>query len=503
MKKFTSLLVVVILVMTTTALWGQTKSDKSWRVLEENDSLVIELLPINSVKDDYSPIFIDGILYFTSSRKNRHTDEAALQYNENIYTSRYVDGMWSKPKKFYFFNSDDYTALAGFSLNGPQLFSYKTFGNGDLYTSLRGEKHWYKPKWMKQAVNSSAHEQSVTEANDMMIISRERPESPGQHDLYWAIANDDQYLDFVPLIVANTEGDEVDVSFSSDGNTLYFSSSVGGNSGGYDIMYLTLDTNRQWSKPQELFVNTPHDDRWFMDCDSMFFLTSSRPGGSGGDDIYWGHIVPKYIEKDTSILVQIDTLEAKTIEIDTALIVEILEVEIVHIEYIKTDTILTVVNERTTEQLFFIPPDETPDTFKQQKFLSLYDKLDSLQFKIYTAKVQVGAYQFITSIDEFKRNFQSFDTTVLVIEKETTDRGSIIYKYLIDKSFSKLADAVVRQQEAIYQQTADVNKSYYPKGKPYDAFIVAYNEHGNRIIIYFNVGNNDYRILLGDKVIFF
>jgi len=98
----------------------------------ENDSLAISPLSINSIKDDYAPIFIDGVLYFTSSRKDRHTDEAELQYNENIYTSRYQDSAWSTPKKYYFFNNDDYTALAGYSTEGPQLFTYKTFGDGDF-----------------------------------------------------------------------------------------------------------------------------------------------------------------------------------------------------------------------------------------------------------------------------------------------------------------------------------------------------------------------------------
>jgi len=106
---FISLLVVVVCMITSTALRGQNKPPgKFWQKLGENDSLVIESLSsLNSSRNDYSPIFLDGVLYFTSSRKDRYTDESTLQYNESIYTSYYQDSVWSQPKKHYFFNTDD------------------------------------------------------------------------------------------------------------------------------------------------------------------------------------------------------------------------------------------------------------------------------------------------------------------------------------------------------------------------------------------------------------
>lgn len=489
----------------TTALRGQNKPPgKSWQQLRENDSLIIEPLPINSVKDDYAPIFIDGVLYFISSRKNRHTDEAELQYNENVYTSRYVDSAWSSPKMFYFLNSDDYTALAGFCADRSKLFTYKTFGDGDIYCSLQNEKgKWFRPKRMKY-VNSIFHEQSVAEANGIMIVSSERPGGRGQHDLYWAIADKNgQYINFVPLNIANTSGDEVDVSFSADGKTLYFSSDVLGSTGGYNIFFTQLDSTRQWSKPQELFMNTPGDDRWFMDCDSMFFC--SRSSEAGDDDLYWGHIipiVPKFQRDTTSItkLVLRDTLLTTILLLDTV-------VPIQHVVYQDTNFTSEILS--NTSIVDIIVPQNTliqtlPDTLSivDNKLVSLQRKLDSLQFAVHIAKVQVGAYRFITSVDDFKRHFQAFDSTALIVEKETTNEG-LVYKYLISQTYSTLEPAVLRQQQAIHQQTADMNRSYYPMGKPYDAFIVVYDDSWNRIIIYFNVRTKDYRILVGDKIIFF
>jgi len=42
-----------------------------------------------------------------------------------------------KPRAFYFFNTDDQSALAGVSYGYGKLFIYKTFGNGDIYFSVK------------------------------------------------------------------------------------------------------------------------------------------------------------------------------------------------------------------------------------------------------------------------------------------------------------------------------------------------------------------------------
>ncbi len=435
--------------------------------------------------DDCTPIYVDGILYFSSTRRNRDTDESDLQYNENIYTSRYLDSVWSTPEKWYFFNSDDYTALSGMSHKGPRLFTYKTFGNGDLYasnynTSLQksNKGKWSRTKRLKSPINSDSHEQSISEANGTMVISSERLGGQGEHDLYWSIINvDGEYKNFYPIDIVNTPEDEVDVSLSKDGRTLYYSSSFS-ILGGYDILFTTLDENKHWTEPKELSINTPEDDRWFLDCDSMFFMTSSRDGGIGGDDLYWGHVVPKN-KRDTTSIKKLEPLEAM---LDTTLIVQIIN-----------------FNERPNEQVFF-NPNGTPDTLKQEKFLQIYDVLDSLEFEINVSRVQVGAYYYTTNVGEFKGHYQAFDTTNIVVETVKTSRG-ILYKYMIDEQYKTLEQSAVRQQSAIDQQSADINRYDYPKGKPYDAFIVAYDKSGQRIIIYFDVEHMDYRIILGDSKI--
>jgi len=486
MKRLIFSLIVLVYMMSAITLMGQTY--KSWQSLGKNDSLVFESLPFNSVMDDCTPLYIDGILYFSSTRKNRNTDEAALQYNENIYTSHYLDSVWSIPEKWYFFNSDDYTALAGMSTRGPQLFTYKTFGNGDIYSSIYNSSlqnskkgRWFRTKRLKFPINSNAHEQSLSEANGIMVVSSERSGSKGEHDLYWSIINvDGEYINFYPIDVVNTSGDEVDVSLSKDGKTLYFSSNSSEN-GRYNVFYTTLDENKHWTKPTKLSINTSGDNRWFMDCDSMFFMTSNRVGGTGGDDLYWGHIIPKN-NRDTTSIHRLKPREA------------ILDTNLITVKMLNLDERLTI-----DEHVFFTQ-DGNIDTLKQEKLIQIYDVLDSLNFEVKITKVQVGAYYYVRSVDEFKYNYQSFDTTDVMVEKVQTKRG-ILYKYLINEKYKTLKESAIRQQVAIDQQSDARNRSGYPKGRAYDAFIVAYDKNMRRIIIYFDVEHKDYKILIdGQKI---
>jgi outer membrane protein OmpA-like peptidoglycan-associated protein len=77
-------------------------------------------------------------------------------------------------------------------------------------------------------------------------------------------------------------------TFSSDGHTMYFSSTSPQGHGGSDIYYSTL-VNDEWTEPVNAgpAVNTPHDELYpFLENDSTLFFTSNGHGGFGGLDIY-------------------------------------------------------------------------------------------------------------------------------------------------------------------------------------------------------------------------
>lgn len=414
---------------------------KKWDNPGIYDSLVLSNMTINSKYDEYAPLIMAGdVLYFTSNRRNKEGDKALLAFNEKIYFTTPIDTFWKKPSAFYFFNSDDQSALAGVSYTAEKMFIYKTFGNGDLYVSQKIKGKWSKPKRLKSPINSSFHEQSISEENGIMVVSSDRNTIDGSHDIFWARKNaEGMYKNFSPLNMANTDSDEVDVRLSKDGNKLYFASDRDGTIGGFDIFVCTLDEDGQWSSPVPLKypVNTKSNDRNFIDCDSAFFLASEREQGKGGDDIFWGHIVRRIPEK-----------------IDDSVVTEI------------------VISE--------------PDT---NRFVIMERKLDSAGIKQYYARVQIGAY-YNRSVEEFKKYYPGLKNRDIYIEKVIWHNGRLIHKFIINKVFTTIKEA------------AEVQREMWTVHGITDAFVAIYTMEHERVAIY-NTIIGQFVILKGDQKPFY
>jgi hypothetical protein len=415
---------------------------KCWYKRGQYDSLVISNMSVNSKWDDYAPIMLkDNKLYFTSDRRNKEGDKAALAYNEKIYVTQAKDTNWVKPRAFYFFNSDDQSALAGVSYGSGKLFIYKTFGNGDLFFSVKEKGKWSKPKRLKNPINTDAHEQSAAEENNVMIISSDRGAEDGTHNLFQAKPNaQGNYVDFKPITALNTDGDEVDVRLSRDGNKLYFASNGLNGIGGYDVYYSELDENGEWQKPVafSLPINSKGDDRYFFDCDSAFFLTSDREGGKGADDLFWGHLV-------THLPKPVDTVRGK-------------------------DSIVVVM-----------------DT---NRFSIMERKLDSAGIKKYYARVQIGAY-YNRTVPQFKRYYPGLKDRDIYIEQVVWYNGRLLNKFIIDQVFKTIKDASVVQQEM------------WTVHKITDTFVAIYDFDTNERVAIYNTIIGKFVILKGDQKPFY
>jgi Tol biopolymer transport system component len=93
---------------------------------------------------------------------------------------------------------------------------------------------------------------------------------------------------FLPGIVS-TEKSEVKITFSKEGTiALWGVINWEGGPGGWDI-YQTIKTGKEWSKPQLVSFNSASND--FDPCFSAdgkgVYFFSNRPGGIGGDDLYF------------------------------------------------------------------------------------------------------------------------------------------------------------------------------------------------------------------------
>ncbi len=448
MKKMCVILSIALTALMTVSGSAQTGGGPAWRYIHPDDTLVLDVFPYNSKADDYAPLSLkNGGFLFTSSRNNHSSDNRVLFGNENIWHCRRLEARFSSPALSEFLNSDDQTAIAGVSGDHASVFIYKSFDNGDLYVTRLEEGKWQPSLRMGGIINSPYHEQSAATFNGLMVWSSDRPGGKGGHDLYWCRAGEDgQYTEAIPLNAVNTGGEEMDVRFGADGRYLYFcSDGLQPGETSFDIWRTALDSNGQWMKPEALGfpVNTPHNDRDFFDADSVFFLASDRPGGSGDYDIYKGWVMSP---KPSIRKLRLAAYNSKA----------------------QTDTLIVIEKDR---------------------YGVMNDILDSAGFTEYYARVQIGAFSNLT-VEQFKAAHPSLRSTPIIIEWVRTDRGRI-GKFMVDKRFASLKDAAIVQEEM------------WNRHNIRDAFIAVYNTDNERIAIYNSIKGEFVMLSAGAKPVIF
>ncbi|MEY3398779.1 MAG: hypothetical protein RL220_1373 [Bacteroidota bacterium] len=126
----------------------------------------------------------------------------------------------------------------------------------------------------------------------VLVFSSNRPGGAGKMDIWYSYWLQDKWTTPAnPGLQVNTPGNEVfpgmhrgDIYFASDGHP---------GMGGFDL-FLTLKKG-QWTAAIQLPapLNSPGDDMMiFYLNDDKGYLSSNRPGGAGGDDIY--HFTRRY-----------------------------------------------------------------------------------------------------------------------------------------------------------------------------------------------------------------
>jgi len=407
---------------------------------------------LNCPQGDYAPVLLNsGKLIFTSERVNPETREMSLAGNQNVYEYNPKNG---KTKYSYFYNTDDHSAVAGISTDRKAAFLFRAWNGGDIYATagLSGKEKYNHFKRISFPLNTDeSQEQSASSWNDRMVFSSDRTGGAGGFDLFCGIADEKMKLSSALSIDSvNAPSDETDVRFMSDG-TLLFSS----NRDGKFKPYYTSFVGSKWSAPKAVsFIPdsfSASDVRDLVVYDTVFYFSSNR---SGNYDIYSCEII-----KDTIPVVKPDTVIAEVV-----------------------DTV-PVVSEF------------------EQKLIEAEEKLDTITHKPYRAFVQVGAYRYVKTIDEFKNRFPAFDTTKLRMEYEVmkVSPPDTVWKFMIDQTYMTLREAALRQQVALKQQADKIN--LYKSSV--DAFIAVYDARNVRIVIFFNLEKKDYKILVGDEVIYF
>ena len=215
---------------------------------KENFYRVKNLELINSPAAEYSPVYLDGELYFTSSRFGGKIYSATGTSFTNLYKVK---------TKGAIVDAETITSL-GDEINSPNT------NDGCIAFSPDGQTMVY-------AKGNSGRKKGAEDVD--LYISRFRRGAWSKPELMRV--NDDTAWDSTP-------------TFSKDGRTLYFSSTRRGSIGGTDLYAATMNRRGQWSNVRNLGpkINTIGNEMFpFQSSDGSLYFSSDGHPGLGGQDI--------------------------------------------------------------------------------------------------------------------------------------------------------------------------------------------------------------------------
>ncbi|MDD7884429.1 OmpA family protein [Flavivirga sp. 57AJ16] len=138
--------------------------------------------------------------------------------------------------------------------------------------------------------NVSIENPFMSPKGDKLYFSSNMPESIGGYDIYVSNINTDGTLSTPENLgsTINTLLDEKYPSLSMDSKYLYFSSKGHDNMGGFDL-FISKILSSGYRTPRNMgsTINTPYDEiAYFLAAKNKGYVSSNRPSGKGGFDIY-------------------------------------------------------------------------------------------------------------------------------------------------------------------------------------------------------------------------
>lgn len=274
-------------------------------------------------------------IIFTSSRV-----EAMGKVNDGGTGEKFQDlfeatvdkkGKWSAPRPLLEpINSGANDGAAFLDAKGNEMYFTRCeiekgkYGTCQIYFTLRKGDTWEEPKMMKLSADSFTFGQPCLSADGMSLyFTSDMSGGQGGKDIWVSQYNKStkewgKPVNLGPVI--NTPDDDMFPYIAAD-NTLYFSSKGHLGMGGLDI-YKAKKSGDGWKEPENMKypINSSADD-FSMVLDETAgdkgFMSSNRPSGKGGDDMYTWYLPPlvftvagRVIDADTK-----EPLEGASIEL--------------------------------------------------------------------------------------------------------------------------------------------------------------------------------------------
>ena len=261
---------------------------------------VKNLTDINTPGAEYSPVYNNGELFFTSSRDGGKIYKATGTAFTKIYkiktTGARVDLVTLEPLNSIINDENTNDGSVTFSSNGQIMIfakgnSGKKRGAKDvnLYTTSYRKGKWSEPRLLRVNDPDSWNSTPGLSADGRTLyFASNREGGFGGTDLYSATRDGrgrwGNVKNLGPKI--NTHGNEM-FPYSAIDGSLYFSSNGHPGFGDLDIMRAVREQGELKIENLGAPINSNHDDfGLFLFSPTKGFLTSNRDGGAGDDDIY-------------------------------------------------------------------------------------------------------------------------------------------------------------------------------------------------------------------------
>jgi len=277
--------------------------------VDHTDVEIYNVEPINTKHLDFSPIpFNDGLVFTSTRGRDQMTKNTDKWTNDNytdlFYTEMNENGSFTKPVPFIGdVNGKYHDGTASFNeAQSVMVFTrnnLKGKSNNDLidlkiYSADSDDEYWASSEELPFNSNefSTCHP-SLTSDGRTLYFTSNRPGGYGGMDIYvsnfeggdWGMPKN-----LGPTV--NSSGNEI-FPFVSETGDLYYSSNGHSGLGGLDIYKATKanpDDEDSWVYRENMGkpFNSKKDDFGFYinKEQTMGYLSSSRKGGAGKDDIY-------------------------------------------------------------------------------------------------------------------------------------------------------------------------------------------------------------------------
>lgn len=261
---------------------------------------------INTPRMEFSPAFYQGGLVYVSQNRNGIIDEKTGQrFYELFYADLDPNGMPVRPSNFSIeINSELHEGPVALNRQYDRIYFTRSnikkgvtkAGKGKkvnlkIFEAKRGEFDWEGLEELPFNNDdwTCMHPALSPDGNKLFFASNNPKESLGGMDLFVVEKKEGRWgkpFNLGPEI--NTTGNEV-FPFLHESGTLFFTSDSHKGYGGLDVFMIDLSDNKAKVMNLGEPFNSKEDDLGLIlskDGKTGYF-TSNRPGGAGGDDIYF------------------------------------------------------------------------------------------------------------------------------------------------------------------------------------------------------------------------